>query len=184
MTSADISSGSSQSLSRAEQIDHIRTISEAMVRVSESALDAPVEHCPGWNVRDLVAHIADVQWFWADIIERGVTRYDGSAPVATPTRRRRAGRGRRRRRRPVLNRRGPATPARECAVSWEDEIEELHHRRALAAEMGGPERVARQRAAGKLTIRDRVKAIGDERPHAVATLTVALPRGGTVVSPE
>ena len=47
-------------------------------------------------------------------------------------------------------------------MSWEDEIEELHHRRALAAEMGGPERVARQRAAGKLTIRDRVKAICDE----------------------
>ena len=76
MTSGDIASGPSQSLSRAEQIDHIRTISEAMVRVSESSLDAPVEHCPGWKVRDLVAHIADVQWFWADIIERGVTRYE------------------------------------------------------------------------------------------------------------
>ena len=45
---------------------------------------------------------------------------------------------------------------------WQPEIDELHRRRALAAEMGGPERVARQRAAGKLTIRDRVDRIGDE----------------------
>lgn len=46
-------------------------------------------------------------------------------------------------------------------MSWEPEIEELHRRRAMAAEMGGAERVARQRDAGKLTIRDRVAAICD-----------------------
>lgn len=44
---------------------------------------------------------------------------------------------------------------------WQPEIDELHRRRALAAEMGGAERVARQRAAGKLTIRERVDAICD-----------------------
>ena len=28
------------------------------------ARDANVEHCPGGNVPDLVARIADVHWFW------------------------------------------------------------------------------------------------------------------------
>ena len=46
-------------------------------------------------------------------------------------------------------------------AAWQPEIDELHRRRGLAAEMGGAERVARQRAAGKLTIRDRVEAISD-----------------------
>jgi acetyl-CoA carboxylase carboxyltransferase component len=46
-------------------------------------------------------------------------------------------------------------------MSWLPEIEELHQRQALAAEMGGAERVARQRAAGKLTVRERFAAICD-----------------------
>ena len=47
---------------------------------------------------------------------------------------------------------GRADQAFALAV-WQPEIDELHRRRALAAEMGGTERVARQKAAGKLTIR-------------------------------
>ena len=46
-------------------------------------------------------------------------------------------------------------------TTWQPEIDELAHRRRLAAAMGGEERVARQRAAGKLTIRDRVDLICD-----------------------
>ena len=38
---------------------------------------------------------------------------------------------------------------------WQPEIDELAHRKALAAQMGGAERVARQKAAGKLTVRER-----------------------------
>ncbi len=38
---------------------------------------------------------------------------------------------------------------------WQVEIDELAHRKALAAQMGGAERVARQKAAGKLTVRER-----------------------------
>ena len=38
---------------------------------------------------------------------------------------------------------------------WQPEIDELAHRKMLAAEMGGPDRVARQIAAGKLTVRER-----------------------------
>jgi uncharacterized protein (TIGR03083 family) len=32
-------------------------------------LDRPVEHCPGWSVADLVAHLTGVHWFWATIAE-------------------------------------------------------------------------------------------------------------------
>ncbi|MFN0096138.1 MAG: acyl-CoA carboxylase subunit beta [Dehalococcoidia bacterium] len=46
-------------------------------------------------------------------------------------------------------------------MSWQAEVDELNHRRGLAAQMGGPDRVARQRAAGKLTIRDRLDAFCD-----------------------
>jgi acetyl-CoA carboxylase carboxyltransferase component len=47
-------------------------------------------------------------------------------------------------------------------MSWEDEIGELHARAALAYEMGGPEKVARQHEFNKLTIRERIDKIGDE----------------------
>ena len=46
-------------------------------------------------------------------------------------------------------------------MSWEDEIGELRAREQLAFEMGGPEKVARQHEFNKLTIRERVDAIGD-----------------------
>ncbi|MCC6382376.1 MAG: methylmalonyl-CoA carboxyltransferase [Dehalococcoidia bacterium] len=46
-------------------------------------------------------------------------------------------------------------------MSWEREVEELDERRRLAAAMGGPERVARQRVAGKQTIRERLDAFCD-----------------------
>jgi len=47
-------------------------------------------------------------------------------------------------------------------MPWEPELEELRRRRALAHEMGGAERVARQHAAGKLTVRERVARLLDE----------------------
>jgi acetyl-CoA carboxylase carboxyltransferase component len=47
-------------------------------------------------------------------------------------------------------------------MTWEPELEELRRRRELAARMGGEERVARQHAAGKLTVRERVVRLLDE----------------------
>ena len=35
-------------------------------------LAEPVPGCPGWNVADLVAHLTEVQWFWATIVEGGL----------------------------------------------------------------------------------------------------------------
>ena len=46
-------------------------------------------------------------------------------------------------------------------VSWEPELEELRRREALAREMGGEERVARQHASGRLTVRERVERLFD-----------------------
>ena len=37
---------------------------------------------------------------------------------------------------------------------WKDEIDEIHRRQQFAAEMGGHERVERQRSRGKLTVRE------------------------------
>ncbi len=47
-------------------------------------------------------------------------------------------------------------------MTWEPEIEELHRRRALAGQMGGEDKVARQRAAGRLTVRERIDALVDD----------------------
>ncbi|MBX6352517.1 MAG: methylmalonyl-CoA carboxyltransferase [Thermoflavifilum sp.] len=46
-------------------------------------------------------------------------------------------------------------------MSWQPEVEELHRRMALAQQMGGPERVARQHAAGRLTVRERIERLLD-----------------------
>src|SRR5262245_27978630 len=47
------------------------------------------------------------------------------------------------------------------AVTWEPELEEMRRREELARAMGGPERVARQHAAGRLTVRERVQRLLD-----------------------
>ena len=44
---------------------------------------------------------------------------------------------------------------------WQPEIDELKHRKELAARMGGPEGIERQRKRGKLTVRERIEAISD-----------------------
>jgi acetyl-CoA carboxylase carboxyltransferase component len=49
----------------------------------------------------------------------------------------------------------------DLAADWQPELAELARRRQLAHEMGGPERVARQRDAGRLTVRDRLDRLLD-----------------------
>ena len=46
-------------------------------------------------------------------------------------------------------------------MSWEPEIAELRRREKLARELGGAEKVSRQHAAGKLTVRERIAALLD-----------------------
>ena len=47
-------------------------------------------------------------------------------------------------------------------MTWEKELEELGRRRALAENLGGKEKVDRQKAHGKLTARERIDAILDD----------------------
>lgn len=46
-------------------------------------------------------------------------------------------------------------------MTWEPELEELRRRQAMARQMGGAEKVARQHAAGRLTVRERIDALLD-----------------------
>ncbi len=46
-------------------------------------------------------------------------------------------------------------------MSWKSHIGELRARERLAEQMGGEERVARQRASGKLTVRERIAFLAD-----------------------
>jgi acetyl-CoA carboxylase carboxyltransferase component len=46
-------------------------------------------------------------------------------------------------------------------VTWDAELDEMRRREALAREMGGPERIARQHDAGRLTVRERVDRLLD-----------------------
>ena len=45
---------------------------------------------------------------------------------------------------------------------WLPEVEELRLRESLAAQMGGPENLARHRAAGKLNVRERIDRLLDK----------------------
>jgi acetyl-CoA carboxylase carboxyltransferase component len=47
-------------------------------------------------------------------------------------------------------------------MTWEPELEELRRRTELAARMGGPERVERQHASGRLDVRERIGRLFDD----------------------
>lgn len=46
-------------------------------------------------------------------------------------------------------------------MSWQSELDELHHRKELGKQMGGPEGIERQHARGKLTVRERIDKLVD-----------------------
>ena len=46
-------------------------------------------------------------------------------------------------------------------MSWQPELDDLQRRRQLAKELGGADKVARHRAAGKLTVRERLDGLVD-----------------------
>jgi acetyl-CoA carboxylase carboxyltransferase component len=46
-------------------------------------------------------------------------------------------------------------------MTWEPELEELRRREELARRMGGQERVERQHASGRLTVRERIERLFD-----------------------
>lgn len=52
-------------LTKDEYVGAIRTNSSQLAEAAELGLEAPVPSCPGWFVATLVAHIGEVQRFWA-----------------------------------------------------------------------------------------------------------------------
>jgi acetyl-CoA carboxylase carboxyltransferase component len=57
-------------------------------------------------------------------------------------------------------------------MSWEPELDELRRREELARGMGGEERVARQHASGRLTVRERIERLFDAGSfHETGALT-------------
>src|SRR5690625_2114565 len=46
-------------------------------------------------------------------------------------------------------------------MSWEHALDELERRKALGRQLGGPEKVERHRARGKLTVRERIDQVLD-----------------------
>ncbi|HET9895811.1 MAG TPA: carboxyl transferase domain-containing protein [Streptosporangiaceae bacterium] len=52
------------------------------------------------------------------------------------------------------------------ADGWAAEIGEIRRRRELAMAMGGPDKIARQRATGRLTVRERIARLADQGSFA------------------
>src|SRR5436189_85731 len=49
----------------------------------------------------------------------------------------------------------------DATMTWQSEMDELRRRESLAEELGGPERVKRQHAGGRMTIRERIAKLVD-----------------------
>jgi uncharacterized protein (TIGR03083 family) len=56
-------------LSVDECTQHIGRYSQALADAARGNLDARVEHCPEWDVADLVWHVTEVHWFWRTIVD-------------------------------------------------------------------------------------------------------------------
>src|SRR5690348_1829212 len=55
-------------------LDHLEADSARFRAALEDApADARVPTCPDWDADDLLWHLAEVQWFWGEIAERGLT---------------------------------------------------------------------------------------------------------------
>ena len=55
-------------------------------------------------------------------------------------------------------------------MSWKKEIEELRKREKLAEEMGGPEKLKKQKENNKLNIRQRIKRLLDKDSHEIGKI--------------
>jgi uncharacterized protein (TIGR03083 family) len=59
-------------LSYPEYVSHLDADAHLLAAAASRGLDADVPGCPGWTVRDLVIHTAEVHVQKADIVERGL----------------------------------------------------------------------------------------------------------------
>ena len=47
-------------------------------------------------------------------------------------------------------------------MTWQKEVDQIHHRRRLAEACGGPQAVEKHHSQGKLTIRERIGTLVDQ----------------------
>jgi uncharacterized protein (TIGR03083 family) len=69
-------------------LDHYALIAADSAGLADAAagnLGAPVEHCPGWSVADLVRHVWEVHAFWGQIVELQLADPDDFVPPPDPT---------------------------------------------------------------------------------------------------
>ena len=63
-------------------LDHLRRESDRFLAVlAEADPRARVPSCPDWDAADLLWHLADVQWFWASVVEDGLTSEEVEHPA-------------------------------------------------------------------------------------------------------
>jgi uncharacterized protein (TIGR03083 family) len=55
------------------QLTALATLSERAAVASEGDGTARIEHCPDWSLDELIAHLAQVQWFWANTVGHRIT---------------------------------------------------------------------------------------------------------------
>jgi uncharacterized protein (TIGR03083 family) len=67
-----------------EVIERIQTVSEQLAVSASANLDARVEHCPEWTLRDLVVHIGEVQRFWTRIVSERLLARPTDGPRGLP----------------------------------------------------------------------------------------------------
>jgi uncharacterized protein (TIGR03083 family) len=58
-------------------VDYLEHLRQESHRFREAVLDAPaggqVPTCPDWDAEDLLWHLAEVQWFWGQVVGRSIT---------------------------------------------------------------------------------------------------------------
>jgi hypothetical protein len=69
-----------------DYLDHLaRESARFEAALSTASPSAPVPSCPDWTADDLLWHLAEVQWFWGEIVRTGAGDPD-VVEQATPPR--------------------------------------------------------------------------------------------------
>lgn len=58
---------SRSALTTQQQLSAIAGHSAGFAEAADGRFEAPIEHCPGWTMADLIEHVAGGHWFWTTI---------------------------------------------------------------------------------------------------------------------
>lgn len=67
-----------------DPFDSIASDSAGLADAATGNLAAPVAHCPGWSVADLVRHLLGVHQAWGQVVERRLSEPSGITAVPPP----------------------------------------------------------------------------------------------------